>query len=376
MSPWAPTVAVVGAGPAGAATALALARRGVGDVVLVDATPSRAEEARRPAIGESIPPAATPLMRALGVLDEVDCGGHLVCPGNRSLWGGPEPGFNDFMLDPIGKGYHLDRDLFDEQLRAAARSEGVEVLRDARLTEVRRSGDGFELRIDSSGTRIEVTPVMTVDATGAHGAFTRRLPVARNVFDGLVSVCALIESPTGVFTCDYTLLEAAEHGWWYGARLPGDRLIVSFTSDPRTTRDRGMTTPKVWRNALRDTHMMRSEIPDELIERVTELEARAAPVMILSAVVGQGWLAVGDSASAYDPIGSAGITKALGHGIHAAQAIAEHIGADPGDALGGYQDRVFTDFTAHVKLRHELYASEGHWPASPFWAGRRALGRR
>ena len=158
MSRSAPAVAVLGGGPAGSATALALARSGVEDVVLVDATQRAPAGRRGMAVGESIPPAATPLLRALGALGVVDSGGHLPCPGNRSLWGGSKVGYNDVMFDPGGKGYHLDRALFDEQLRETARSEGVDVLDDARLVGVRLREDRFELTIAGPRPTTRMSP--------------------------------------------------------------------------------------------------------------------------------------------------------------------------------------------------------------------------
>ena len=54
-------VAIIGGGPAGSACALALARRGVRDVLLVEGG-----DQSRFQIGESIPPDSRPALRALG----------------------------------------------------------------------------------------------------------------------------------------------------------------------------------------------------------------------------------------------------------------------------------------------------------------------
>ena len=82
----------------------------------------------------------------------------------------------------------------------------------------------------------------------------------------------------------------------------------------------------------------------------------------------------GDAASAYDPIGSAGITNALAHGIGAARAIEARLaaGGGPGvaESFSDYQRTVFADFTTHVKLRRELYSNETRWPDAPFWVQR------
>jgi len=394
MSRQRPAVAVIGGGPAGCATAIALAQAGVEDVVLVDATlqpplrpcrtsphgaspppgagvsDTRPPSSDRFTIGESIPPAATPLLRSLGVLDRVTSAGHRECPGSRSLWGSSEIGCNDFFLDPVGRGYHLDRAVFNEQLREAVAARGVEVRAGARFTHARAAGGGFELRLESGDGGGVLAASFVVDATGVRGSFTRRLAIARNVVDRLVCSCAFADAPAGALGSDHTLLEAVEHGWWYAARLPRGRAIVMLASDPETVRTRSFADPEGWRAALSGTELIGAEVADVAFPGGLDLITRAAPVMILSGVVGDRWLAVGDAASAYDPIGAAGITRALAHGIAAGPAIAGRMRGDGGAMLGRYQDRVFADFTDHVRLRATLYAAETRWANSPFWARR------
>src|SRR5262245_6386708 len=75
-------VAVVGAGPAGAAAALTLRRRDL-SVVLLESRPAPAWQ-----IGETLPPAARPLLQTLGILADFESDGHLPSYGNHSAWGG------------------------------------------------------------------------------------------------------------------------------------------------------------------------------------------------------------------------------------------------------------------------------------------------
>ena len=249
----------------------------------------------------------------------------------------------------------------------------MEVRTGARLGGVEVADAGVHLRVggpDGRGTRLRTRFV--VDATGPSGTVTRRLHVARNVLDRLVSVCAVAETAPGRFRRDYTLLEATEDGWWYAARLPRDRLIVSFTSDPPTLRARRLHAPAPFRQALERTRLVGPAVTEALGEEALRLVTRAAPVMILSRVMGPSWLAVGDAASRWDPLSSAGITKALQHGIGAGEAVAEWLATGVPTGLEAYQAQVFADFTEHVKVRYGLYRAEGRWPRSPFWAGRGA----
>ncbi|MBV8234964.1 MAG: tryptophan 7-halogenase, partial [Acidimicrobiia bacterium] len=127
--------AVAGGGPAGAAAALALARAGR-RVLLIEKSPEGP-----PRAGEALPPAARPLLRDLGLLDRLAAEGHLPCYGNLSVWGSDEPHTADFLFNPYGHGWHLDRRRFDAMLRDAARDAGAE-LRVGRLIDAERSTGG------------------------------------------------------------------------------------------------------------------------------------------------------------------------------------------------------------------------------------------
>jgi flavin-dependent dehydrogenase len=100
------------------------------------------------------------------------------------------------------------------------------------------------------------------------------------------------------------------------------------------------------------------------------LATALAPSAILSRVVGDRWLAVGDAASACDPVTAQGIVKALCDGEAAADAIAAYL-AGGGDApLRAYQDGVFARFRDYLRLRRHLYGRERRWPQAPFWQNR------
>src|SRR5262245_17739801 len=99
-------VVVVGAGPAGAILAGLLAARP--RVILLE----RSSDDAAYALGEALPPAATPLLRDAG-LENVAASSSVACYGTISVWGTAVPGETDFILDPNGAGWHLDRAQFD-----------------------------------------------------------------------------------------------------------------------------------------------------------------------------------------------------------------------------------------------------------------------
>ena len=125
-------VVVAGGGPAGCAAALMVTRAGR-TVLLADAGTGP------PKLGETLVPAGRVLLGDLGVADRVLDSGHLPCYGSLSAWGSADLHAVDFINDPHGHGWHLDRHLFDQRLRDASRAAGAEV------TERHgRTGDGAD----------------------------------------------------------------------------------------------------------------------------------------------------------------------------------------------------------------------------------------
>src|ERR1700734_3862392 len=105
-------VLIAGGGPAGSIAARVLATSGL-RVVLADRTDSA-----KPKIGESLPGVALRLLRSLGPPTPNLERAHRRIRGNLSCWGSDQLEVTDFIRDPDGPAWRLDRKRFDSELLA------------------------------------------------------------------------------------------------------------------------------------------------------------------------------------------------------------------------------------------------------------------
>ncbi|UQA56864.1 FAD-dependent monooxygenase [Polyangium aurulentum] len=356
-------VLILGAGPAGAIAALNLAptRR----VLLVE----RRKDAS-PRIGESLPPAARRLLTDMGLWESFLSEGHAPCFGNRAIWGGPDPVEMDFVRDLDGHGFHLDRARFEIWLRREAVRRGAALIFPAALHSIARDGDGWRVRLSSDRGVLETRVSVLVDAGGRSAPLSRRLGARRTASDKLVcgwvhGHCA--ESGPSAGT---TYIEAEPDGWWYSAPLPAGRRVLAFHTDAdlpaaRVTHDRDALLARARSiSGLSGVLEAAMFLPDE------RSGFTAAHSAVTSPYVGDGWLAVGDAASSFDPLSSQGLLNALFTGLAAAEAIERHLEGDA-DAIPGHAralEGIWAAYERHLRL---FYAQEIRWPDRPFWQRRR-----
>lgn len=367
---------IIGDGPAGSSTALALNQN------LAYANDSNLEcnifqvcapKKTTDPIGETIPPAASEYLTQLGLANCLNTIDHLPCPGSISVWGDEQPGFNDFFFTPVGQGYHLNRQRFNEQLLNAAKASGVMQLAETKLKNIEPSSQGLALRLQTPDGIIERQADFIVDATGIGASVARELNVARNQYDSVISVYAFYDLQHSNTLPAHTLVSTAENGWWYGTQLPNNKALISFCTDNEILKQLKLTEPSQWYQLLTKSPWFYDQCCQQFafaIDKPVKITARVAPSAILSCVVGDYWLAVGDAACSYDSMTSAGITKALQQGIAAGKAISQQLLQQNTDALIRYQETIFQTFNQYLHLHQQLYYREQRYVSSGFWMRR------
>lgn len=347
-------VVVAGAGPAGCVTAWVLARAGR-HVLLVDNVGQLSHKA-----GESLPAAARPLLRDLGLLTLVEGGAHLPSYGNISAWGTPTLHHTDFIQDPNGHGWHLNRALFDSQLRQTVMESGVDLI-SGRVQVVTSQGDIWQIQ-HTTGV---LTTRWLIDATGRHASIARQVGAERVRDDGLIALCAWT-TPVTHQRDTRTLVESAPDGWWYTARLPDNSRCVVYHTDADNVPSL-LQTEGAWETALNQTQHIKPALGDAvLIGKPRATEACGAR---LNHFYGKNWVAVGDAALSFDPISSQGIFNALYTGLRAGEAVHAALG-DNFNLISTYAARLESIRAAYLQRYRMVYRSEQRWSERPFWQQR------
>ena len=297
---------VVGGGPAGASAAITLARLGQ-RVILIDDNSDRFK------IGEALAPAARPLLRDLGVMDRFLDEGHLACYGNVSVWGSSEAHCTDFVFNPHGHGWHLDRTCFDAMLQDEARIVGAEVILQARLMSVEHEHGSWRITVRKEDAWRELHANWLIDATGRSSCVARQLGAERIHVDSLLAFFIRFRSPDSAQSDSdsRTFVEAAPDGWWYTALVPSGERIVAFFTDSDLADRVALKKVSGFMGLLATTQHV-GELINSLGYRPDgDPRGVDAGTARLDCFGGPGWFAVGDAALSFDPLSSQGILNAL-----------------------------------------------------------------
>jgi menaquinone-9 beta-reductase len=318
-------VLVVGAGPAGSATATLLARAGY-SVLAVD----RAAFPRRKPCSEYMSPETVRILTRLGVTQSLEHAGAVPLEGLRVTAPGGASAYGRFALAPNRPfrptGLSVSRQILDHELVKAARGAGAAILERTQVEELlyqRGAVAGAVLRV-LDGTRHSVRANLTIGADGLRSMVARRLGrrtyrVPRRVafvahasgVQGMGSLAELHYSPDG-----YVGLNRI------GTDLTNIGLVVPASRAASAKGD----LARFFREKLR-------EFP-EVRERVSraELQGRVLATGPFSAwssrVVASGALLVGDAADFFDPFTGDGIYSALRGAELILETIAPHLQGD------------------------------------------------
>ncbi|HEV8586343.1 MAG TPA: NAD(P)/FAD-dependent oxidoreductase [Methylomirabilota bacterium] len=311
MSTGALRVAIVGAGPAGSALAIFLARGGA-EVTLFD-------DERRPEllVGESLVPAIVPILRRLGVEKRTAACGR-VKPGTTFIWSERDRVSFDFArfapaVWPYA--YNVPRPHFDDVLLDHAVAAGVtRVVGRARLQPTSGNGHGAELALAQETLAAAPAlggrqPDLIVDATGRARHAARVLGIGAHLgprkdvahFAHFENFCW--NEPPG-----QVVIVRGASGWSWCIPLK-ERLSVGIVLGQEDAARLGRTAEERLERAIAASPWLAPVAGAG--RRVTSVATYTNYQLISQRGVGPGWVMVGDTFGFVDPMLSPGVFLAL-----------------------------------------------------------------
>jgi flavin-dependent dehydrogenase len=365
------TVAILGGGPAASTLATLLARAGKRPVIfhLAKRTPL--------VVGESLVPAIIPMLRLLGVEEQVK-GFSTFKPG-ATVNVGPKVNFS-FPFDQLNMtlpkyAYNVPRDKFDEALLENAKKAGAKVIEAAAKVErvpgtdrVRLSDETLKAAGDAFGAAKELSKATdgllspALSSTGGEGD-ARSSPQPDLIVDATGRfrlLPKLLELPsregprkdTALFAhVDQTQMDSVGHvhttrldnGWSWRIPLPG-RVSVGVVIGTEFLPKFGATKEERFDNLLKQDSVLCKIAGDA--KRLTPVVEYTNYQLVSSRVVGDGWALVGDTAGFIDPVFSSGLFI----GMQSAVELADAIGKGTSEAFKEYERHVIH----HLKSWHEI----------------------
>ncbi len=338
------TLVILGAGPAGAATALGLRRLGY-PVTLVS-------EWRRFAALEGVSLRVLEALRGAG-LEQALAQGALASQRQVS-WNGQQHAQNIEYL--------LDRPSFDRGLREDLRRAGVEVI-EGRVLSVQSSATGHRIEIQG---REPLQADFLIEARG------RQAPALGKGLRGPATV-SLLNRWQGAPGSTASAVESLEQGWAWMARRADGQCYWQWTVDVASATLPAKALLLDYCRQQRAASALARAFFADTVQLDLQLHARSSTAILSSQVCGDNWIRVGDAAMAVDPLSGNGIFQSLSSALQAPVVINTLLRKPERAALaqGFHQRRVEQLFLRFARIGRDFYADEQRWPQQPFWQARR-----
>jgi flavin-dependent dehydrogenase len=341
------SVAVIGGGPSGCALATLLKRKGFKVAVFY------LEKRPEIIVGESLVPAIIPMLRELGVEDEVKS--YSTYKPGASVWVNKD----EEATSPFSYGggnlphyaYNVPRKNFDKTIFDLAKREGVTFFET--IAKIEKTGKGDELKLSAEtvaaiGDYFNGQPDLIVDASGRSRTISRLLNIPTKA--GYRKDVALFSHMSGTeeITPYNIHLHRLEKGWCWRIPLPG-RTSVGVVINPDHLKEYGKTKEEQYDNYLRSEPTLKKFTSNG--KRETGVVQYDNYQLISQQLYGSNWVLTGDAGGFLDPIFSSGLFLAIKGAFRLARILGD--GSNPDWKL--YQKEQLRELEVWQKLVDTWY---------------------
>lgn len=363
-------ILIIGAGPAGLVAAMLLAKAGLKVTIIDHQNMIQREGFARLKTGESLPPAAYRLLQALDLWEAFEKGSHLKSYNNKSLWGSDQLAYTDFINNPPGYGWHLDRVEFEEMLLQKAMDAGATLLEATTLHTAELIANKWEVKWKTiDGHFIEKKVDFLIDASGRNSWLARRLGVKRWTHDHQLALVAFM-AINNSFTDHSGLVETTPNGWWYSAKIPHNRMALTYLCQPNREQVAHWRRKKGFQVLVSKAPYTKKRIAQANGQLITLPKFVAAGGSVLKQTYGKQWIAIGDAAITYDPIASHGIMLAMVSARDAVEVMTQYFQEGNMEGFAAYQQLMHTSFQHYRQQRQQFYDQEQRFPNAIYWQRR------
>ena len=352
--------AIIGGGPAGAAVATLLARRGHRCAIF--------EKAKFPRyhIGESLIPGTYGALERLGLLSKLKSSNY---PVKHSVRFVSEAGdrstpfyFSETIEGEAARTWQVERSTFDQLMLDHAQASGVAVCQSAAVNSVMFEGDravGVRLFGASGEDESTVRSRVVVDASGHATLLGRQLSLRRDV-PGLnkASIWGYWRGgkrAAGIDAGETTVFAIPGGGWFWYIPLPDQIVSVGVVADPKLLLDPTVSPEQVYDREARRCATMWERLSEA--DRVGPVRWAPRLAYMNSRTCGDGWVMIGDARAFLDPIYSSGLFLALASAELAADCIDDALKANDLSAarLGKFEPALLAGVDVIRRLIHAFY---------------------
>lgn len=316
------TIAIIGNGPAGSTLATLLHRKGFKVGMFANKEPQELY------VGESMIPALIPILRELGVEEEVKS--FSVYKPGATVWvkNGlhAEAPFNAGLGQLPGYAYNTIRKDFDSLLFEKAKSEGVTVF--PFTAGITTEGNDVFLDAETLEKSTEFfggQPDFLIDASGRKRLFANalKLPATKG---GRMDTALFAHVEGHEFPNNYgdIHMNLATKGWVWRIPVPG-KTSIGIVVNREHLLQYGETPEEQYDNYLKNDPKLKDVFAG--VKRVTSIQKYSNYQLQSNQVYGDNWACVGDSAGFLDPVFSSGLYFSLHFASEMVKAL------DPADPM-------------------------------------------
>ncbi|MFZ6759491.1 flavin-dependent monooxygenase QhpG [Undibacterium sp. Ji50W] len=367
-------IIIIGAGPAGLTAALRLQQLGYRVQML-----ERSATWPRPQIGEALTPGVKNIIDMLDANEALAAVPHLAGLSTRLRWRSATP-----EIAGHGDAAVINRAAFDAALLQLARQRGISVCMPARIEDISGTAGNWQLHISTPAGRQQITARFILDAGGRSTgvqqyACAPRLSamwveleadqISNNIAHNIANEMA-----------NLTQVEALEHGWLWGTRLPDLRYRVMLVNDPQTAHQKMPGQAENWLRWNCANSQLFKTIAQ--VPYASRLQACVATPYLALDSWQDGRLKLGDAAFALDPISSSGVEKAMRFSLQAVVAIHTLLGStdsnrhdhhDRHELARHFFEQRLTETCARHQYWTQSYYAQAWCSEHPFWRSRAGI---